>query len=36
VHVGPALLHGEFDLGRWQSYLNLQREIRYLSVIAAE
>jgi ribosome biogenesis GTPase / thiamine phosphate phosphatase len=30
--VGPAVLYGELDQARWQNYLKLQREIRYLSL----
>ena len=30
--VLPALLSGELDEGRWQNYLKLQREVRYLSL----
>jgi len=30
--VLPALLRGELDEGRWQNYLKLQLEVRYLSL----
>jgi ribosome biogenesis GTPase / thiamine phosphate phosphatase len=30
--VLPALISGELDEGRWQNYLKLQREVRYLAL----